>query len=90
MLVALPWAGPALLRPDRPGADLSAAAAFAAHADTRLGTLGSVVTGGGMWNAAAQAEGHDSVLYAVGALVLVAARPTAGRSCGRGPPPARC
>jgi hypothetical protein len=72
VLLALPWAGPALLRPDRPGADLSAAAAFAAHADTRLSTLGSVLTGGGMWNPAAQADGHDSVLYAVGALVLVA------------------
>ena len=72
-LLALPWAGPAVLRPDRPGVDPTAAAAFAAHADTRLGTLGSVVTGGGMWNAAAQADGHDKVLYAVGALVLVVA-----------------
>jgi hypothetical protein len=71
---ALPWAVPALLRPVGLSTDRAAAAVFAARADTALGTVGSLLVGGGGWNAQANPAGRGGLLYAVGAvLVLVVA-----------------
>ena len=68
---ALPWAVPALTRPGGLGADGAGAEAFAPHADTPLGTVGSVLTGGGIWNAQTVPLGRGAVLPAVAAVVLV-------------------
>ncbi len=68
-VLSLPWLGPALLQDLAPG-DPRGVVAFAAHADTPFGVLGSLVTGGGVWAAAAVPPGR-SVGAAVG-LVLVA------------------
>jgi hypothetical protein len=71
---AVPWAVPALLRPVGLTTDRAAAAVFAARADTGLGTVGSLLAGGGGWNAEANPAGRGGLLYAVGAvLVLVVA-----------------
>jgi hypothetical protein len=71
---ALPWAVPALLRPVALTTDRAAAAVFAARADTDLGTVGSLLVGGGGWNAQANPAGRGGLLYAVGAgLILVVA-----------------
>jgi uncharacterized membrane protein YqaE (UPF0057 family) len=71
---ALPWAVPALLRPVGLSTDRAAAAVFAARADTALGTVGSLLVGGGGWNAQANPAGRGGLLYAVGVvLVLVVA-----------------
>ena len=72
VVLALPWALPALTRPHRPGTDLLAAAGFAARSDTRLGVVGSVLTGSGMWNSNAEVAGHATLLYAICALVVLA------------------
>ena len=72
VVLAVPWALPALTRPDRPGTDLLAAAGFAARSDTRLGVVGSVLTGSGMWNSNAEVAGHATLLYSIGALVVLA------------------
>ena len=71
LVFALPWALPALLRPERPGTDLVAAAGFAAQPDTRLGAVGSVLSGGAMWNGGAEVGGHGTYVYAIGALVIL-------------------
>jgi hypothetical protein len=71
---ALPWAVPAVLRPVGLSTDRAAAMVFAARADTALGTFGSLLVGGGGWNAQANPPGRGGLLYAVGAvLVLVVA-----------------
>jgi hypothetical protein len=71
---ALPWAVPALLRPVGLTTDRAAAAVFAARADTALGTFGSLLVGGGGWNAQANPAGRGGLLYSVAAvLVLVVA-----------------
>ena len=71
VVFALPWALPALTRPARPGTDLLAAAGFAARSDTHLGVVGSVLTGSGMWNTNAEVAGHATVLYSIGAVVVL-------------------
>lgn len=61
-------------------------AAFAARADTPLGVLGSLVSGGGFWNPASHPASRDVVLLAVvaalAALVTVAAAARAARRTG--------
>ncbi|MEP6852413.1 MAG: hypothetical protein ABJA87_07140 [bacterium] len=82
VVLALPWAVPALLRPHRPVSDRLAAQVFAARADSVLGSWGSVLTGGGVWNRAAEPPGRGSVLAGVlGVLLLVLA--VAGLVLGR-------
>jgi hypothetical protein len=68
---ALPWAVPALLRPVALSTDRAAAAVFAARADTALGTVGSLLVGGGGWNAQANPAGRAGLLYAAGAVVIL-------------------
>lgn len=68
---ALPWAVPALTRPGGLGADPSGAVAFAPRADSVLGAVGSVLTGGGIWNAQTVPPGRGAVLPALGAVLLV-------------------
>jgi hypothetical protein len=69
---ALPWAVPGLLRPVALGTDRAAAAVFSARADTALGTVGSLLVGGGGWNAHANPAGRGGVLYAAGAALVLA------------------
>jgi hypothetical protein len=51
--------------------DRAGVTAFAARADTPLGTLGSLLTFGGIWKDAAAPAERDSVLLVLAALVLV-------------------
>ena len=50
-LLALPWALPSVLLPGGISSDPQGFAAFAARADTALGTLPSLLATGGVWNA---------------------------------------
>lgn len=73
VLLSLPWLLPTVLRPSRVGADRLGATVFAPRADTPLGRVVSLLTGGGIWNADAVPPGRDAVvpaLLAVGLLVL--------------------
>ena len=67
---ALPWALPALLRPSGVRADPLGAELFAPSADTPLGVLVSLMTGGGIWNGEAIPPGRDAMLASLGALLL--------------------
>jgi hypothetical protein len=69
---ALPWAVPGLTRPGGVSGARSGLEAFAARSDTKLGLLGSLLTGGGIWNAEVTAPGRGSIGYALGALLLLA------------------
>lgn len=71
-LTALPWAVPALLHPGgvRPDA---AGVVFSPRPDTPLGVLGSLFTGGGVWNSDVVPAGRDSAVGALGALLVLAA-----------------
>lgn len=69
---ALPWAVPALLRPGGVGADPAGATVFAPSQDIPLGTVGSLLTGGGVWSSQAVPSGRDSLAGAVGALLVLA------------------
>ncbi len=73
LVLLLPWALPSLLRPGGVEADPAGLAAFAPRADTPLGTLGSLLTLGGVWNARVVPPGRDSWLVALPALLLVLA-----------------
>lgn len=65
------WAVPALTYGVRSGG--SAAGAFGPRADTPLGVLGSLVSGGAVWNTAAHPAARESWLVALVALVWAAA-----------------
>jgi len=73
VVVALPWLVPSLLQPGSAPADRVGAAAFAARPDTPLGSLGSLLTLGGVWNADAVPPGRDDWLVAIAALAVTAA-----------------
>ncbi|WP_236543550.1 hypothetical protein [Spiractinospora alimapuensis] len=67
-VVSLPWLVPALgasASTDPAGAEL-----FAARADTPFGVTGSLLALGGIWNAQAVPAGYDSVVLALGQLLL--------------------
>jgi hypothetical protein len=68
---ALPWAVPALTRPGGIGADPTGAEAFAPRPDTPFGAIGSVLTGGGIWNAQTVPPGRGAVLPAAAAVLLM-------------------
>jgi len=72
LVLALPWAVPALVRPHRFASDPAGFGVFAPRADTVLGVLGSLVTGGGIWNSAVVTPGRGTVVGGVAALLLLA------------------
>jgi hypothetical protein len=69
LLLTLPWSLPSLLRPDGLVADPEGVRAFAARADIMLGSLGSLLSGGGIWNAFAAPPGRSGLL--TGGLTLL-------------------
>lgn len=73
IVLAIPWAVPSLLRPAGVAADPDGDLLFAAGADTALGTLGSLLAGGGIWNAQVTPPGRASLIYAAAALTLLVA-----------------
>ncbi len=68
--LALPWAVPGLTRPGV-GSDPAGFEVFAPRADTPLGVVGSILTGGGIWNAEVVPAGRDTLVGAVGAGLLL-------------------
>ncbi|MFC7492482.1 MULTISPECIES: hypothetical protein [unclassified Knoellia] len=66
--MASAWALPALASDVAP--DASAVDAFAPRADSDLGVLGSVLSGGGFWNSAAHPEPRSQPLVALAAMLL--------------------
>ncbi|MFG3436037.1 hypothetical protein ACGF0J_02225 [Nonomuraea sp. NPDC047897] len=77
---SLPWLVPALLRPGTVTGDRVGVEAFAARADTPFGTVGSLLSLGGIWNAHAVPAGYETVAGAVARLVLAVAG-IAGFAC---------
>jgi len=71
LVLAVPWAVPSLLRPAGVALDPDGDLLFAARADTALGTLGSLITGGGIWNADVSPPGRMSLIYAAAAAAMV-------------------
>jgi hypothetical protein len=70
-LWSLPWLVPTLTHPGGAVSDPAGVAAFTARADTRLGSLGSVLTLGGIWNGLAAPPGRDSWAGSLCALALL-------------------
>lgn len=71
LLLALPWAVPALTRPYGPASDPRGFGVFAPRADTELGVVGSLLTGGGAWNSAVVPPGRATPVGGVAALLLL-------------------
>ena len=71
LLLSVPWAVPALLRPGATTSSVTGFAVFAPHADTPGGVALSLLTGGGVWNSEVVPAGRDSVVGVVGAVVLL-------------------
>jgi hypothetical protein len=67
--MAAVWALPALAADADPSAGTSATA-FVPQADSRLGVLGSIVSGGGLWNVAAHPQARMLLVNAGAAAVL--------------------
>ncbi len=93
VVVNLPWLLPSLLRPGGWPSDVLALETFAARADTAMGTVGSVLTLGGTWNAQTMPAGRDSwwtapalllmfVVTVLGVVALLRARPRPGWALG--------
>ncbi len=72
MVLQLPWVVPAVLTPTRLTSDPAAVEVFAAHADSPLGLLGSVLTLGGVWNADVVPDSRALVSAAIVSVVWVA------------------
>ncbi len=70
-LVAAAWWFPFLRSPASGSADIEGVNAFAARADTPLGVIASVMTGGGIWNQGAWFAERQSVVLSVVALLAV-------------------
>ncbi|GAA3830015.1 hypothetical protein GCM10022226_58570 [Sphaerisporangium flaviroseum] len=68
--LSLPWAVPALL--SQAATDPAGVDAFAARADGPFGTLGSLVSLGGIWNAEAEVPGQAAWPLATARLLLAA------------------
>src|SRR4051794_35614832 len=64
-VVSLPWILPAVLRGGGLASDPGGVDAFAAGADSPLGVAGSLMTLGGVWNAAVAPPERSSLLLAV-------------------------
>jgi hypothetical protein len=86
LTLALPWLVPSLWSLSAPPPGRAGVAEFAARPDTPFGTVGSLLSLGGIWNADAVVPGRGSVLVALLALAMTAAalwavwhsRPTGG------------
>jgi hypothetical protein len=72
LLVNAPWAVPSLLRPGGVPVRPEGVAAFAARPDGPLGTVGSLVGLGGIWNALAVPPGVGSWPWLAGFAVVLA------------------
>jgi hypothetical protein len=72
LVVNAPWLVPSLLRPGGVPARPAGAAAFAARPDGPLGTVGSLVGLGGIWNARAVPPGLGSWAWLAGFAVVLA------------------
>ncbi len=72
LLVNAPWLVPSLLRPGGVPVRPAGAAAFAARPDGPLGTVGSLVGLGGIWNAQAVPPGLGSWPWLAGFAVVLA------------------
>jgi hypothetical protein len=89
LLVNLPWMVPSLLRPGGVPVRPEGVAAFAARPDGPLGTVGSLVGLGGIWNALAVPPGVGSWPWLAGfAVVLAVAAAGLPVLLGRRPPTA--
>jgi len=73
LVVNAPWAVPSLLRPGGVPVRPEGVAAFAARPDGPLGTVGSLVGLGGIWNALAVPPGVGSWPWLAGFAVVLAA-----------------
>ena len=71
LLLALPWAVPALTRPSGPASDPTGFAVFAPRPDSVLGVIGSLLTGGGAWNSEAVPAGRSALFGGIGAVLLL-------------------
>jgi len=78
VVAGLPWILPSVLRQGGLPSDPAGVEAFAAGADGPLGVAGSLVTLGGIWNAAVVPPERSSVLLAAVALAAVVAALVAG------------
>jgi hypothetical protein len=73
VVVALPWLVPSLLAATQPPADHIGVALFAARPDTPFGSLGSLLSLGGVWNAQVVPPGRGYLVVGLAALLLTAA-----------------
>jgi hypothetical protein len=73
VVVSLPWLLPALLSPASAPPDRVGVTLFATRPDTPFGSLGSLLSLGGVWNAQVVPAGRDGVLVGLAALLLTAA-----------------
>jgi len=71
LLLNAPWIVPSVLRADRFSGDSAGVHAFAANNDTPLGSIGSLVTLGGIWNRDVVPPGRDTWIGALAALAVV-------------------
>jgi hypothetical protein len=72
LLVNAPWLVPSVLRPGGVPVRPAGAAAFASRPDGPLGTVGSLLGLGGIWNARVVPPGHGSWLWWPGFVVVLA------------------
>jgi hypothetical protein len=72
-VTALPWLVPALLSPAPTITDHVGVALFAARPDTPFGSLGSLLSLGGVWNAQVVPAGRGDAIVGLAALLLSAA-----------------
>ncbi len=72
VLVALPWLTAAAMAGSLSSTQAEGVGAFAARAEPGLGTLGSLASLGGMWNADAVPASRTTTFAIVGAVVLLA------------------
>jgi hypothetical protein len=73
VVVSLPWLIPALMQSSSYPSDPAGARLFAARPDTPFGTVGSLLSLGGIWNAQAVPAGRDTALVGFAALMMTAA-----------------
>src|SRR4029453_10350786 len=75
--VNLPWLIPGLLHPRVPDRPALAVALFKARSDSPLGTIGSLLSLGGLWRTDLAPPGRGTVAW-IPAFLLIAALPAAG------------